>query len=1055
MNGNAGRISCEAHSTHGSNAPAPNPLRSAISNTASSQLIEEHVEGLEPSELSHQNMPILQPCASHLRACPDLNASDAKPQASCIIPCTAPNFNDAGQLLHPVCQETSSASSSNNGQPHLSSTHQIGTCENPNSTTQVSSSESHNQMSLSDQMNPTGPSLANSNQHIIVNLMNSAASQSDINSSGEFSSSGISLCQQLESGIPSVLAQGVNPNLQHQNVNIPVLSSSSPGLSLGQNFNLSALPVNLLMPDPMSTQPNTILSSYSNSACGNYSPFDNGIPWLADNRNYYDRNFSNSRLSMLENIGLCSPNSVESLSRNCKELGNYSKCLSSLDPWLNISNINQTGKYPDQISPTNNLLHFEPPTADLNVKLADCLKADLENKAKCDSTKSKLNFSQLAVNTEFSDYEYNIPCISSSAPYSVDLSKFPYHFSKNDYPPAISEVHEGSAKIKHPCAKNVELKIDEFNAMKKIGDCSMSNHHGFFGQEMTRSECMTVQEGCEEIDMGSEGSEESDIIVEDSDSRSADEEQNEISVDHAEKILGSGEANLSEVNPCSITLRCFICDLSTTTMPATQFIHTNSEFPVTSATKTPIVSKLLEFVPRELHKYLSIENHFLCCRCFNLIETVESLEGKLESVKKNLTDTLTRTVTIINIRGVEEKKIPSLEWFQPADLSEDPDAAKNCQEMNSSLDLDNPKGNDGCINRDVQNPQEESHEVTEFSNSTSKENSASQIEDCDATGQDPDHQLQPKENGPADKVTASPAENHTVPGKFSAFCSDCGKGFKSKLKLAQHLLIHSGKFHYLCELCGKPFRQKHHLEDHILKHAGKFKHSCKVCNKRFMQKSSLRIHAALHTQQDRQICQYCGKKFSNHWNLAVHIDLCLKVIKFTCEFCQKTFSQKRLMDNHVESVHKNNFKFTCEECKKGFMKKSSLDAHMIVHSDVKSFVCQKCGKSYKTQSNLNQHSKVHSPSAQFSCTVCDAKFLRKSSLEAHLNNHEDSKPYKCSQCEKGFASEHYLKIHRRQQHDRGKTVRSDRHKGVQSKHSEIHQKQCYREKATDIAVNQT
>ena len=58
------------------------------------------------------------------------------------------------------------------------------------------------------------------------------------------------------------------------------------------------------------------------------------------------------------------------------------------------------------------------------------------------------------------------------------------------------------------------------------------------------------------------------------------------------------------------------------------------------------------------------------------------------------------------------------------------------------------------------------------------------------------------------------------PSNFT--CGTCGKGFRMKQHLKQHLLIHTGDKPYKCQVCLKNFRRKDHLEKHAFTQHGRY-----------------------------------------------------------------------------------------------------------------------------------------------------------------------------------------------------------------------------------------
>ncbi|XP_053726795.1 zinc finger and SCAN domain-containing protein 31-like [Synchiropus splendidus] len=93
-------------------------------------------------------------------------------------------------------------------------------------------------------------------------------------------------------------------------------------------------------------------------------------------------------------------------------------------------------------------------------------------------------------------------------------------------------------------------------------------------------------------------------------------------------------------------------------------------------------------------------------------------------------------------------------------------------------------------------------------------------------------------------------------------CRLCGKTFRVKRYLAQHLQSHEGETPFYCSLCGKSFRVKRYLAQHLKSHCKEKQYECGVCGKMFSSRQNLKVHTSLHTGDRRYTCSVCGKSFS-------------------------------------------------------------------------------------------------------------------------------------------------------------------------------------------------
>lgn len=75
-------------------------------------------------------------------------------------------------------------------------------------------------------------------------------------------------------------------------------------------------------------------------------------------------------------------------------------------------------------------------------------------------------------------------------------------------------------------------------------------------------------------------------------------------------------------------------------------------------------------------------------------------------------------------------------------------------------------------------------------------------------------------------------------------CHVCGKMFKRKEHLAQHIKLHLGLRPFKCDEpgCNKSFSRKEHLLRHVVSHTGQKMFNCEFCQKLFSRKDNLNKH---------------------------------------------------------------------------------------------------------------------------------------------------------------------------------------------------------------------
>ncbi|KAL7407019.1 hypothetical protein ABVT39_001670 [Epinephelus coioides] len=86
-----------------------------------------------------------------------------------------------------------------------------------------------------------------------------------------------------------------------------------------------------------------------------------------------------------------------------------------------------------------------------------------------------------------------------------------------------------------------------------------------------------------------------------------------------------------------------------------------------------------------------------------------------------------------------------------------------------------------------------------------------------------------------------------------------------------HSNIHTGGKSVTCDTCGKAFKFKSHLHNHLRLHTGEKPFSCKTCGKAFQSNSGLLYHMRIHTGEKPYLCNTCGKRLCHMTALKRHM----------------------------------------------------------------------------------------------------------------------------------------------------------------------------------------
>ncbi|KAJ0184400.1 hypothetical protein K1T71_000823 [Dendrolimus kikuchii] len=108
-------------------------------------------------------------------------------------------------------------------------------------------------------------------------------------------------------------------------------------------------------------------------------------------------------------------------------------------------------------------------------------------------------------------------------------------------------------------------------------------------------------------------------------------------------------------------------------------------------------------------------------------------------------------------------------------------------------------------------------------------------------------------------------------------CLRCEKRFNTEAALSHHTLVqHEGVRGHRCEECGAALATANSLNKHIHSvHKGKraeAKHVCDTCGKAFRGKSVLVNHVRTHTGEKPFECTYCGRKFGQRTAMRTHVN---------------------------------------------------------------------------------------------------------------------------------------------------------------------------------------
>ncbi|XP_074654526.1 uncharacterized protein LOC141908388 [Tubulanus polymorphus] len=170
--------------------------------------------------------------------------------------------------------------------------------------------------------------------------------------------------------------------------------------------------------------------------------------------------------------------------------------------------------------------------------------------------------------------------------------------------------------------------------------------------------------------------------------------------------------------------------------------------------------------------------------------------------------------------------------------------------------------------------------------------------------------------------------------------------------------IYSMERKFGCEMCGKRFRDKCGLRNHMNIHLGLRPHVCDICKKSFSQSSAMLRHRKGHFKFALEVCEMsCMKKMkcaliSPEYRYGLMIGT----------LGDSTAQEGLVGPNPIYSMER---KFGCEVCGRRFRHSNGLNNHMNIHLGLRPYICDICQKTFSQSSAMKRHRKGHFKSVPF------------------------------------------------------------------------------------------
>lgn len=223
-----------------------------------------------------------------------------------------------------------------------------------------------------------------------------------------------------------------------------------------------------------------------------------------------------------------------------------------------------------------------------------------------------------------------------------------------------------------------------------------------------------------------------------------------------------------------------------------------------------------------------------------------------------------------------------------------------------------------------------------------------------------------------------------ITGSFE--CDYCGKTYKSRHLIYQHMEIHRKSDDLECQVCKKKSKNRSVLRTHLRTHFENF--ICHLCGFISRKSNSFKNHMAAHEADPNQVLDYSKVNFEP---MSRFDKKPTQEAAFSCRFCGYRFNTESAMSSHELRRHEGNMpiqEIKCKECGQIFHHMNDLRVHSYTHSNRPLIFCEHpgCGQFFNRRKTLNNHIRNVHKAKNVSCEICNKKFKLKGSLVKHLKN---------------------------------------------------------------------
>ena len=227
---------------------------------------------------------------------------------------------------------------------------------------------------------------------------------------------------------------------------------------------------------------------------------------------------------------------------------------------------------------------------------------------------------------------------------------------------------------------------------------------------------------------------------------------------------------------------------------------------------------------------------------------------------------------------------------------------------------------------------------------------------------------------------------HNDAQDFSYGCHECGKSFKVKRSLDNHLEnIHGSRKRFYCSDCEFPSYSKYSVKDHQ-KNVHPENENCKI----------LKIGCEDCENGDNScVDEDKRRKRETHQNvMKMEVD---SNGEYICNLCQTKTKTKANAQAHIEMVHENKFNFKCSECNYQSyygpsIKRHQMRKHVNILCQIIKVICEACnkGEDHKDCKRIKDPENISHVSFnkgnEFKCSLCDYQTDKYQNVAFHLQS---------------------------------------------------------------------